>query len=151
VLVPSAPASPAATGGVDEFLAVVRSEREARLEPLLRDARVLLLRGFTTWTAADFDHAVDAFRYEELPYVGSAAPRTNVVGRVFTTNKSPPDHKIPFHHELAQVRAGLEPLLAHAQSSSSGLQSLWSHYVYKRMQEKFPEFVEKLEKDGLIK
>jgi hypothetical protein len=25
-----------------------------------------------------------------------------------------------------------------------------SHYVYKRMKEKFTEFVEKLEKDGLI-
>ncbi|MCQ6512929.1 TauD/TfdA family dioxygenase, partial [Vibrio parahaemolyticus] len=25
-----------------------------------------------------------------------------------------------------------------------------SHYVYKRMKEKYPEFVEKLEKDGLI-
>jgi hypothetical protein len=25
-----------------------------------------------------------------------------------------------------------------------------SHYVYKRMKEEFPEFVEKLEKDGLI-
>jgi hypothetical protein len=109
VLVPSAPASPAATGGVDEFLAAVRSEREARLEPLLRDAGALLLRGFPARTAADFDRAVDAFGYEELPYVGGAAPRTNVVGRVFTANESPPDQKIPFHHEMAQVRAGLEP------------------------------------------
>jgi hypothetical protein len=120
VLVPSAPASPAATGGVDEFLAAVRSEREARLEPLLRDAGALLLR-FPARTAADFDCAVDAFGYEELPYVGGAAPRTNVVGRVFTANESPPNQKIPFQHEMAQVRAGLEPLLAYAQSSSSGL------------------------------
>lgn len=98
VLVPSAPAG----GGLDEFLAAVRSERASRLEPLVRHAGALLLRGFPATTAADFDRAVDAFGYEELPYVGGAAPRTNVVGRVFTANESPPDQKIPFHHEMAQ-------------------------------------------------
>ena len=106
VLVPSAPAS-VATGGVEEFLAAVRSERASRLEPLVRDAGALLLRGFPARTAADFDRAVDAFGYEELPYVGGAAPRTNVVGRVFTANESPPDQKIPFHHEMAQVSVSL--------------------------------------------
>ena len=94
---------PSAGGGVDEFLAAVRSERASRLEPLVRDAGALLLRGFPATTAADFDRTVDAFGYEELPYVGGAAPRTNVVGRVFTANESPPDQKIPFHHEMAQV------------------------------------------------
>ncbi|CAL4965761.1 unnamed protein product [Urochloa decumbens] len=141
VVVPSAPASAAATGaGVDEFLAAVRSERATRLEPLVRDAGALLLRGFPARTAADFDRAVDAFGYEELPYVGGAAPRTNVVGRVFTANESPPDQKIPFHHEMAQV----EP------KSGGETPIVLSHYVYKRMKEKFPEFVEKLENDGLI-
>jgi hypothetical protein len=82
VLIPSAPASPATTGGVDEFRAVVRSERETRLEALLRDAGALLLRGFPARTAAHFDRAIDAFGYEERPYVGGAVPRTNVVGRV---------------------------------------------------------------------
>jgi len=106
VLVPSAPAS-VATGGVEEFLAAVRSERASRLEPLVRGAGALLLRGFPVRTAADFDRAVDAFGYEELPYVGGAAPRTNVVGRVFTANESPPDQKIPFHHEMAQVSVSL--------------------------------------------
>jgi hypothetical protein len=90
-------------GGIDEFLAAVRSERASRVEPLLREAGAVLLRGFPARTAADFDRAVEAFGYEELPYVGGAAPRTNVVGRVFTANESPPDQKIPFHHEMAQV------------------------------------------------
>ncbi|OQU79883.1 hypothetical protein SORBI_3007G040301 [Sorghum bicolor] len=103
----------------DEFLAAVRSEKASRLEPPLLAAGAVLLRGFPARTAADFDRAVDAFGYEELPYVG-AAPRTNVVGRVFTANESPPDQSIPFHHEMAQVK------------------------------DKFPEFVEKLEKCGLI-
>uniref|UniRef100_A0A453E6D4 TauD/TfdA-like domain-containing protein n=1 Tax=Aegilops tauschii subsp. strangulata TaxID=200361 RepID=A0A453E6D4_AEGTS len=92
-----------AGGSLDEFLATVRSERASRVEPLLREAGAVLLRGFPARTAADFDAAVEAFGYEELPYVGGAAPRTNVVGRVFTANESPPDQKIPFHHEMAQV------------------------------------------------
>lgn len=54
-------------------------------------------------TASDFNEFVEAFGFEELPYVGGAAPRTNIVGRVFTANESPPDQKIPFHHEMAQV------------------------------------------------
>ncbi|CAD6246669.1 unnamed protein product [Miscanthus lutarioriparius] len=71
-----------------------------------QDARLPQQRGvdgvvFPARTAADFDRAVDAFGYEELPYV-VAAPRTNVVGRVFTANESPPDQSIPFHHEMAQ-------------------------------------------------
>ena len=105
VLVPTGrpPGGPGG-GSHDEFLAAVRSERASRVEPLLREAGAVLLRGFPARTAADFDRAVEAFGYEELPYVGGAAPRTNVVGRVFTANESPPDQKIPFHHEMAQVR-----------------------------------------------
>jgi hypothetical protein len=99
VLVPSAPASSGA-GGVDKFLAAVRCERASRLEPLVRDAGGLLLRGFPATTAADFDRAVDAFGYKELPIVGSVTLRTNVAeaagiatvsggrtsGAVYTTN-----------------------------------------------------------------
>ncbi|WVZ72641.1 hypothetical protein U9M48_021066 [Paspalum notatum var. saurae] len=150
VLVPSGPAS---AGGVDEFLAAVRAERASRLEPLLRDAGALLLRGFPARTAADFDRAVDAFGYDELPYVGGAAPRTNVVGRVFTANESPPDQKIPFHHEMAQVPTFPSKLFFFCEvepKSGGETPIVLSHYVYKRMQEKFPEFVAKLEKDGLI-
>ncbi|RLN24312.1 clavaminate synthase-like protein [Panicum miliaceum] len=152
VLVPSAQAS-VASGGVEEFLAAVRSERASRLEPLVRDAGALLLRGFPARTAVDFDRAVDAFGYEELPYVGGAAPRTNVVGRVFTANESPPDQKIPFHHEMAQVPTFPSKLFFFCEvepKSGGETPILLSHFVYKRMKENFPEFVEKLEKHGLI-
>ncbi|KAF9596836.1 hypothetical protein IFM89_013884 [Coptis chinensis] len=73
------------------------------LESLLHSSGALLLRGFPVKTASDFNQVVEAFGYEELPYVGGAAPRTNVIGRVFTANESPPDQIIPFHHEMAQV------------------------------------------------
>lgn len=73
------------------------------LQSLLQKHGAVLFRGFPVNTASDFNDVVEAFGFEELPYVGGAAPRTNVVGRVFTANESPPDQKIPFHHEMAQV------------------------------------------------
>jgi Taurine catabolism dioxygenase TauD, TfdA family len=87
---------------IAEFSDAIRAEK-ARVESLLKSRGAVLFRGFPVQTAADFNQVVEAFGYEELPYVGGAAPRTNVVGRVFTANESPPDQKIPFHHEMAQV------------------------------------------------
>lgn len=75
------------------------------IDSLLHTAGAVLFRGFPVTTAEDFNYVVEAFGYEELPYVGGAAPRTNVLGRVFTSNESPPEQKIPFHHEMAQVFA----------------------------------------------
>ncbi|KAK7261768.1 hypothetical protein RIF29_28087 [Crotalaria pallida] len=123
------------------------------IESLLLKSGAVLFRGFPVSTASDFDAVVEAFGYEELPYVGGAAPRSNVVGRVFTANESPPDQKIPFHHEMAQVPefpsklfffCEVEPL------SGGETPIVLSHIVYERMKEKYPEFVERLEKYGLL-
>lgn len=84
------------------------------LDSLLLKSGALLFSGFPVKKAKDFNDVVEAFGFEELPYVGGAAPRTNVVGRVFTANESPPDQKIPFHHEMAQV-------------IYSNLTQLWNH------------------------
>lgn len=51
----------------------------------------VLFRGFPINEAKDFDNFVKATGYNNFPYVGGAAPRTNVVGNVFTTNEAPPD------------------------------------------------------------
>lgn len=124
-----------------------------RLEALLRSSGALLLRGYPVRTAADFDRAVETFGYEELPYVGGAAPRTNVVGRVFTANESPPDQPIPFHHEMAQVPEFPSKLFFFCEEEprrGGETPIVLSHYVYERMKERYPDFVEKLEKHGLI-
>ena len=80
------------------------ADNRAWLQEQWNQRGAVLLRGLPLKTAADFNAVVEAFGFEELPYVGGAAPRTNIVGRVFTANESPPDQKIPFHHEMAQVR-----------------------------------------------
>lgn len=84
------------------FLQSIRAEK-LYFQKLLHSSGAILLRGFPVGTASAFNDVVESFGFEELPYVGGAAPRTNVVGRVFTANESPPDQKIPFHHEMAQV------------------------------------------------
>lgn len=73
------------------------------LESLLLESGAVLLRGFQLKTASDFNDVVEAFGYEEFPYIGGNAPRQNVSGRVYTANEAPQDQKIHFHHEMAQV------------------------------------------------
>ncbi|KAJ8510206.1 hypothetical protein OPV22_000640 [Ensete ventricosum] len=146
--------SPSPTADLDlgSFAAAVASQ-SPRLESLLRSSGALLLRGFPVQDAADFDRVVAAFGYDELPYVGGAAPRTNVVGRVFTANESPPDQKIPFHHEMAQVPEFPTKLFFFCEvepGSGGETPIVLSHLVYERMKAKFPEFVARLEELGLI-
>ncbi|XP_030526464.1 clavaminate synthase-like protein At3g21360 [Rhodamnia argentea] len=123
------------------------------LESLIHKAGALLLRGFPVNSASDFNDVVEAFGYEELPYVGGAAPRTNVVGRVFTANESPPDQKIPFHHEMAQVPEFPSKLFFFCEvepGSGGETPIVLSHVIYERMREKYPDFVRQLEEHGLI-
>ncbi|CAA6671632.1 unnamed protein product [Spirodela intermedia] len=130
------------------FTEAVR-EQKLRVEEMLRSTGAVLLRGFPVRTASDFNDAVEAFGYEELPYVGGAAPRTNVVGRVFTANESPPDQKIPFHHEMSQVPEFPSKLFFFCEEEpGSGGETpiVLSHRIYERMREKYPDFVDRLEK-----
>ncbi|KAJ6427486.1 hypothetical protein OIU84_022980 [Salix udensis] len=123
------------------------------LDSLLLKTGAILFRGFDVNTAKDFNDVVEAFGFEELPYVGGAAPRTNVVGRVFTANESPPDQKIPFHHEMAQVPEFPSKLFFFCEvepGSGGETPIVLSHVVYERMKERHPDFVEKLEEHGLI-
>ncbi|PSS09769.1 Clavaminate synthase-like protein [Actinidia chinensis var. chinensis] len=123
------------------------------LDSLLHKSGAILFRGFPVTTASDFNDVVEAFGFEELPYVGGAAPRTNVVGRVFTANESPPDRKIPFHHEMAQVPKFPAKVFFFCEvepGKGGETPIVLSHVIYERMREKYPEFVERLEEQGLI-
>ncbi|KAF3326779.1 clavaminate synthase-like protein [Carex littledalei] len=144
------PAAPLRT--IVEFTGAIQAEK-AHVESLLKSSGAVLFRGYPVQTAADFNQVVESFGYEELPYVGGAAPRTNVTGRVFTANESPPDQKIPFHHEMAQVAEFPSKLFFFCeQEPKSGGETpiVLSHHIYNKMKEKYPDFVEKLEEHGLI-
>lgn len=64
----------------------------------------ILFRGFPVSSADAFEAFLDMTDYENMPYVGGAAPRTQVTkSRIVTANESPATEKIPFHHEMAQT------------------------------------------------
>ncbi|KAG6398051.1 hypothetical protein SASPL_139501 [Salvia splendens] len=105
-------------------------EQKSLLESLLQRQCAILFRGFdATATAADFNDVVEAFGYEELPYVGGPSTRTKVVSSY--------PRKLFFFCEEEAAFGGETPILL-------------SHIVYEKMKEKYPDFVEKLEKLGLI-
>ncbi|TQD71135.1 hypothetical protein C1H46_043330 [Malus baccata] len=165
-----APAA-AATPGLTE---TIQSNKQY-IQDQLRKSGAVLFRGFPVNTASDFNDVVEAFGYEENPYVGTA-PRTKIVGRVFTANEAPPDHKIPFHHEMVlgynlgvitidkpSTEVSYEVSFQYPEYPSkllffceiepvSGGETpiVLSHIVYERMKDKHPQFVQKLEDHGLI-
>jgi hypothetical protein len=128
----------------------VRTHR-ADMETQLQQHGAILFRGLPLATAADFNDFVLAFGRDELPYLGGAAPRTNVVGRVFTSNESPPSEPIPFHHEMAQVRVNPRVLwfFSEVPAASGGETPIClSNELYERLVAKHPEFVRNVAEKG---
>ncbi|MED6137555.1 hypothetical protein PIB30_066034 [Stylosanthes scabra] len=125
------------------------------LDSLLAESGALLLRGFPVNTASDFNDVVEAFGYDYFPVASISAPRTKIVGRVFTANESPPEQSIAFHHEMALVPEFPSKLLffceVEPQPGSGGETPIVpSHVVYEKMKKSQPQFVERLEKHGLL-
>ncbi|CAL1378282.1 unnamed protein product [Linum trigynum] len=146
VLGPNSPPSLA------EFTSAIESQKPL-LESLLHKTGAILFRGFPVSSAAEFNQVVEAFGYPDQPYLGGAASRSNVVGRVYTANEAPPDRKIPFHHEMAYASEYPKKLFFFcevAPRSGGETPVVLSHVVYERMREKHPDFVERLEKEGMV-
>ncbi len=81
----------------------VTAEKD-ELQALLIKHGAILFRGFPVDDAADFEEMLDHTNFINMPYVGGAAPRSQVTAsRIVTANESPASEKIPFHHEMAQV------------------------------------------------
>ncbi|EPS60476.1 hypothetical protein M569_14325, partial [Genlisea aurea] len=135
-----------------DFVDAILEEKQF-IESVLQKHGAVLFRGFGSLkTPQDFNGVVEAFGYEELPYVGGAAPRNIVYGRVYNTNDAPPLEKIPFHHEMAQVSKYPSKLFffCHVPPAEGGETPIvLSHVVHDRMKKKHPDFVDDLEKLGL--
>lgn len=86
--------------GVAHFL-----QEGPALKQELKEKGALLFRGCGVNSAEDFEGVLDAVPFENMPYLGGAAPRRQITHRrIMTANESPPDEKIPLHHEMAQTR-----------------------------------------------
>ncbi|MEE2752170.1 MAG: TauD/TfdA family dioxygenase [Myxococcota bacterium] len=137
--------------GLPETLAWLQENQDS-LRAQLLDAGAILLRGFPIRKPGDFDAVVQAAGFLGMPYVGGAAPRTDVLkGRVLTTNESPPSEPIPFHHEMSQVPKPPAYLLFYCDvppEQGGETPIVLSHRVYERFRAINPEFADHLEEKG---
>ncbi|KAJ4831085.1 hypothetical protein Tsubulata_006073 [Turnera subulata] len=130
----------------------IKTQKSSFIEPLLQKHGAILLRGFPISTASEFNDFVEAFGYEDFPYRG-AAPRTRIVGNVYTANEGPPDQDIKFHHEMNRYPTFPSKLFFFcevAPESGGETPIVLSHIVYEKMKERHPDFVQALEEHGLV-
>ncbi|XP_048771426.1 uncharacterized protein LOC125677414 [Ostrea edulis] len=130
----------------------IKTDKTVIEDQLLKHGAILF-RDFPLECPSDFDSFVKAFNYGALPYVGGAAPRTLVVGDVYTSNEAPPDSLIPFHHEMAQVPNYPSVLFFYCDiPPTEGGQTplVPSNLVYKKMVKLESEFVNTLKEKGVI-
>ncbi|KAJ3305510.1 hypothetical protein HDV03_001376 [Kappamyces sp. JEL0829] len=119
----------------------------------LREQGAIIFRGFPgLHGAAAFQDFVDALGIKNLPYVGGAAVRHQIYKDIHTTNESPPDQPIPFHHEMAQVPLYPETLFFHCDVITQGGETplLRSDVIYAAVHKAFPAFTRKLEEKGVV-
>ncbi|KAJ3313453.1 hypothetical protein HDV04_001882 [Boothiomyces sp. JEL0838] len=128
------------------------AEHKESLALELREQGAILFRGFPITSAVDFSDFVEALGIENLPYVGGAAVRHQIYKGVHTTNESPADQPIPFHHEMAQVPKYPECLFFQCQQITKGGETplLKSDVIYERVNKQYPEFTRKLEEKGVV-
>lgn len=106
-------------------------------------------------TAEDFAAIVtDALGLKPFPYALGNAVRKNIVKDiVFTANEAPADKWIPFHHELAQTPKTPNYVLFYCQlpaQTDGETPVVYSPVVYDQLSERFPEFMKKVEAQGVI-
>ncbi|WP_320824864.1 TauD/TfdA family dioxygenase [Reinekea sp.] len=100
VILPPNPTVASDKSAFQQWMAEYRTELHAKLI----DHGALLFRGFPVNNADAFEAMLDQTDYQNMPYVGGAAPRTQVTpSRIVTANESPATETIPFHHEMAQT------------------------------------------------
>lgn len=131
-------------------------QHQAEIEAALRQHGTVLFRGFPLRCAEDFDTFVSAFQgWEDLSYEKSMsfAVRKRCAGRICTTNDGKSGGLV-FHHEQAQTPLWPSKLFFCCQKAAlpgdggqTGLSP--SNIVLAQLKEKYPDFVEKCEREGV--
>ncbi|GLJ41932.1 hypothetical protein SUGI_0868200 [Cryptomeria japonica] len=126
---------------LQSFLHSIKNNREW-INDHVKKVGALVFRGFPVKTASDFNMVMEAFGWEEQSYAG-AATRTRIEGRIFTATEASLHQPINFHHEMCL------PFFCEIPPPDGGQTAiLLSHKITERMEEKYPELVSKIEKEG---
>lgn len=145
--------SPAPAPAQVPSLAEAVRQNKPWVEAKLREAGALLFRGFKVPTATEFNDVLEALGYDNAPVNVSGAKRTHIVGRIFTSNDGPPEMKFYCHNEMAYINDHPKKAFFYCEvEPESGGETgiVLGHVLYRRMKEKHPEFVEHLERCGLV-
>jgi alpha-ketoglutarate-dependent taurine dioxygenase len=128
-------------------------DNKAELHSLLIKHGAILFRGFPVSSSDLFEKMLDKTDYKNMPYVGGAAPRSQVTAsRIVTANESPATETIPFHHEMAQVPTppGYIFFYCDKASKTGGATSiLHSGEICKKFFDLNPTFAKKVEEQGV--
>lgn len=112
---------------------------------------VLLLRGFDVQDAEGFNSVVEAFRWEDIRYVGPA-PRTHIYKRIWTANEGPLEEFIYYHNEMVLIKEFLTKVILWCDVpplEGGETPFVPSFRVTERMVKEFPENIEEIKKKGL--
>ena len=114
----------------------------------------VILRGFPTHTAEDFDAIISALDIPNFPYKKSLsnAVRVNRTERVFTANEAPSEVDILFHHEMAQTPIFPNWIMffcEQAAEQGGATQLCRSDWLYERLKQECPQFIDACEQKGL--
>lgn len=113
----------------------------------------IMFRGFAAPDATAFAKVVKSLHLENMPYVGGAAVRRDVVGDfIFTANESPPSEPIPFHHEMAQVPNPPKYVMFYCETppqKGGETPLILSNQVYNFFKETYPVVCQKVETLGV--
>jgi len=140
------------TGGGD--LAAFLKANKPAVDAALDDAGALLFRGFDVPDAHAFDAVIEGYGEPGFTYEDSLsnAVRTNVTPRVFTANEAPPTTEIFLHHEMAQTPIYPSKLFFYceiAEMTGGATPLCRSDWVIDRLVEQSPDFVARLEAEGV--
>lgn len=129
------------------------NENREELQALLVKYGAILFRGFPVENADEFEDHLNHTSFQNMPYVGGAAPRNQVTqSRIVTANESPATEKIPFHHEMAQTPnpPGYIFFYCETPAIKGGATSLLhSAEIYERFAEIGPETAKTVEEQGV--
>jgi len=144
---------PALISGGGDLAAFLKTNKPA-VDAALEDAGALLFRGFDVPDPQAFDAAIEAYGEPGFTYEDSLsnAVRTNVTARVFTANEAPPSTEIFLHHEMAQTPIYPSKLFFYceiAQMTGGATPLCRSDWVMERLAKEAPEFVARLEAEGV--
>jgi D-xylose reductase len=148
--------TPLLEGSAANPFVIDRQDVKPRLFVDLMDQHKALVFQNEEMTLEDFGQFVVDRKFEYYPYIGGAAPRTNIPVKageniIFTANESPPDQPIPFHHELAQTPNPPEYIFFYCDTpAEEGGQTpiIDSTKVFRFTKEHHPAFLAKLREHG---